>query len=680
MSISFFPRLAWTGIRRNKRLYTPYLLTCLGMVMMLYIITALSFSPMLESMRGGTSTQFVLRLGTFVISVFSLIFLFYTNSFLIRRRNREFGLYNVLGMDKRGISRIIAWESLLTAVIALAGGLILGVAFSKLAELGLLRALDVDVSYDLFISWQAVGQTALTFAVIFTLIFLNSLRLVQKSDPLALMRSESAGEKPPRANWIGALIGVLLLGGAYFLAATIQSPLQALLLFFVAVIMVIIATYLLLIAGSVVLCRVLQKRKGYYYKANHFVSVSSMVYRMKRNGAGLASVCILCTMVLVMLSSTFSLFLGSEDSLRSRYPRDICMTVQLDDQLTDSHQALALFDETAAQSAAQVGVTPQNAMAYRYATSYGVIRGNLFTPDEAALNGMNVSGGQVCCVLLVPMEDYNRISGTDYQLEPGQAMIWCAQKMRYTEDSLRMGELTLAITGQVSDAFSCGDASASLLPCLYVFVEDYDSCVTQLTAADSAEDTLLSTHCFCGFDADVSQDRQIALKETLIDRVAQLDADDLYQYYSVSNRAENRSDFNATYGGLFFIGIILSIVFVSGAVLIIYYKQVSEGFEDRPRFSIMQKVGMTDGAIRKSINSQILTVFFAPLLLSGLHLGFACPMVWKLLQLFNLQNPGLFLTVTACAYLVFAVFYAIVYRLTSNAYYTLVSRSEEHGN
>ena len=323
MSRSFYVKLAWTGIRKNKRLYLPYILTCVGMVMMYYIVCFLSVSPILATLPGGDDVLWMLQLGTWVVGFFALIFLFYTNSFLMRRRKKEFGLYNILGMGKRNLARILIWENLIIAFIAIAGGLVAGILFSKVAELGMVNILSADVSFSLTVDLRTIGLVLVLFSAIFLLIFLNSLRQIHLSKPIELLRSENVGEKPPRANWVLAVLGVLLLGGAYWLAVTIQDPVSALVWFFVAVLMVIAATYLLFIAGSVVLCKLLQKRKKYYYKPNHFVSVSSMVYRMKRNGAGLASICILCTMVLVTLSTTVCLYVGLEDSLQSQHPRQI---------------------------------------------------------------------------------------------------------------------------------------------------------------------------------------------------------------------------------------------------------------------------------------------------------------------------------------------------------------------
>ena len=302
MKKGMYFRLAWTGIRKNKKLYTPYILTCIGMVMMSYIVSFLAGSDVLRSMRGGDVMQSMLGFGFGVIGVFSVIFLFYTNSFLIRRRKREFGLYNILGMGKGNLARVLIWESLIIAVIALAVGLAAGILLSKFAELGMINVLNGEITFSLTIAPQSILQTLALFGIVFALILLNALRQIHLTNPIELLRSENAGEKPPKANWFFALAGAVILGIAYYMAVSIEDPISALIWFFVAVTMVIVATYLLFIAGSVAVCRLLQKKKSYYYKTNHFVSVSSMVYRMKRNGAGLASICILCTMVLVMVS------------------------------------------------------------------------------------------------------------------------------------------------------------------------------------------------------------------------------------------------------------------------------------------------------------------------------------------------------------------------------------------
>ena len=341
MSKIFFPRLAWNGIKNNRRLYVPYILTCAGMVMMTYILQYLSVSPAVMDSYGGTAIVATMLLGSFVMVIFSVIFLFYTNSFLIRRRGREFGLYNILGMDKRGIARILIWETLTSAVISLAVGFAAGIGLSKLAQLGLNNITSTDINYKFTISTDALRNTAIMFLVIFALLFIRSLVKLNLSTAVSLLGSESFGEKPPRANPIIGIGGIILLGGAYWLSVSIEDPVSALVIFFLAVIMVIVATYMIFISGSVLVCRMLQKNKKYYYNKRHFVSVASMVYRMKRNGAGLASICILATMVLVMLSSTTCLYFGSESAINARCPRDVTIRVGFHDS--------AYVDDTSSQ-------------------------------------------------------------------------------------------------------------------------------------------------------------------------------------------------------------------------------------------------------------------------------------------------------------------------------------------
>ena len=533
--MSLYTRLAWDGNRKNKRLYLPYLLTCVGMVTLYYMMSELCGSPLLDSMRGGTSSRLVLGLGTWVIAIFSALFLFYTNSFLVRRRQREFGLYHVLGLGKRHIALLCAVETLFTAAIALATGLAIGIGLSFAVELGLRASIRAEVDFAFRVSGAVVAKTVLV----------STLVKVGRGTAVSLLRSESCGEKPPRANVLVAVLGAVLLVVAYGMAVSIQEPLQAMLLFFVAVILVILGTYLLFIAGSVALCRALQKNKSYYYQSRHFVSVSSMTYRMKRNGAGLASICILATMVLVMLSSSACLYFGAEDSLNVTYPHEFSLTVWARDA-----EALPKLEAVLDAAGAPYGV-------------------EIWRRGEVEQNGEEV--------------------------------IWSGQ-----------------------------------------------------------------------FDTGLSREQQLALGGAIGEA---LNDPDTTQGFSRSFRAEAADEFYGTYGSLFFIGIVLSVLFICAAVLIIYYKQLCEGYEDQPRFAIMQKVGMTAPDIRRSVNSQLLTVFFLPLAGAALHMAFAFPMIRRVLLVFSLNNTALFVATALISLAMLSVVYTLVYRATSNAYYRIVKSS-----
>ena len=577
MKKRLYPRLAWQGIRKNGKIYFPYLAACIFVVMVYYLIGFLSSDPVIREMEGGAQMQIILSLGTGVMGIFSVIFLFYTNSFLMKRRKKELGLYHVLGMDRKNIAVVLIWENLMTAGISLGGGILGGILFSKLGQLAMIYLLGGKADFSFSINSDILIRTLKTYGVIFLLLLAYRILQIFRTRPLDLLKSESLGERPPRANWLSAILGAVLLGAAYGMAVTVKEPVTIIWLFFVAVLMVIGATYLLFMAGSVTLCKVLKKNKKYYYKTNHFVSLSSMMFRMKRNGAGLASICILSTMVLVMVSGTVSLFLGTEDSLRSRYPRNLVVnTPSLEDGVVSQ------VNQIVEGALEKYGVREENVLHYRQLVMSGMAEGNRMILDYANSGEFSYTEYEnVRQIMVVPVEDYNRIMGTDET----QSLI--AQEISAGLQSL----------GEQEPAFS-----GTTVECVGV----------------------------------------------------------------------ERMDFYSTYAGLFFLGILLGIVFLLGMVLIMYYKQVSEGYEDQSRFEILQKVGMTEREIRKSVNSQVLTVFFMPLIWAGIHTAFAFPMIYRLLQLFSLHNMWLLIGITGGCFLGFGLVYVLMYLLTSKSYYKIV--------
>ena len=685
MKLTFYPKLAWEGIRKNKRLYTPYILTCSGMVMMFYIIHYLAAMPMLKEMPGGDSTTMMLGFGTWIVALFALIFLFYTNSFLIRRRQKEFGLYNILGMDKSNLSMLLLLETVILFCISMTVGLACGILFSKLAELGLTRALGGEITYDFTINADAFVDTFVIFVPIFCLIFLKSLWQMWRMSAVSLLRSENTGEKAPKANYLLGIGGILILAGAYYIAVSIQSPLVAMAWFFIAVGMVIVATYMLFISGSVMLCKLLQKNKRYYYQKNHFVSVSSMVYRMKRNGAGLASICILSTMVLVMMLGAGSLYFGAEDSLHTRYPSDINLTV---DYLTGTSEAgytaekADLLIGEVDEVIDRFGVEPQNVQRYLSTSVTAMLKDGKLIADKDTVDTADVNTmDYVCAVYFVPLEDYNRCMGVDETLGENQVLLHCVRRT-YADSTITMVDGTvLEIKNQLDDFMGSGDAAMNMLPTVFVVVNDLESIIDAINMelANLGEAYLCRPELMYSFDVYMTADEEIKLADSIRERIRELDISGEGGFYSSSLecREARRDDFYGTYGGIFYLGIILSIVFLLATVLIIYYKQITEGYEDEGRFEIMRKVGMTTKDIRQSINSQMLTVFFLPLITAVLHLSFAFPIVKKLLALFNLRNTPLMLTIMAVAVLVFGVFYALIYKVTSNAYFSIVSGANE---
>ncbi|MCM1328722.1 MAG: ABC transporter permease [Ruminococcus sp.] len=671
-----YPKLAASGIKNNSRTYIPYILTCAGMIMMFYIVTFLRGNSFVAKMRGGDSMQLMLSFGVVVMVIFSAIFMFYTNSFLIRGRKKEFGLYNILGMGKRNIARIMVWETVIVYLSSLIVGNGCGILFSKLSELFLIHIMKADVDYEFQVDLFAIGLAAFWYAAIFFLIMLNSLRQISLTNPIELMKSESVGEKPPKSNFLLTIPAVLLLGTAYYMAVTIENPIKAIFAFFLAVVMVIIATYLLFIAGSVTVCRGLQKNKKYYYKTNHFVSISSMAYRMKRNGAGLASICILSTMVLVTLSSTICLYVGEEKMLEERYPRDILINAY-----SIEDEDVSVIRGIVNGALEKYGESPQNEFEYRYISISGVLSENSVVLDPT---NTDVNAEDAVTFTLVPAEDYNKITGKNISLARDEIMISSA-KSEYAFDELGIQALgSFKVKGTADGFVFKGETAAFMIPEIYLFVSDIDVLrYVYEKQFEVYEDWYASyLHNYYGFDLNCDEETKIKIYEEIYFNIAQYQKDladegkeDEWCGCRVESKENDKAEFFGLYGGLFFLGIIFGTVFIVAAALIMYYKQISEGFEDKARFGILQKVGMTKREIKRSINSQVLTVFFLPLISAGVHMAFAFPMISRLLMLFGLTDTALFTVVTLLCFGAFSAVYVLVYLITSKVYYNIVQKN-----
>ena len=676
----FYFKLAATGISKNRKTYFPYLLTCICMVMMYYIVSFLCGSSTLQEMRGGEAVQQMLRMGVGVIAVFSMIFLYYTNSFLVRRRQKEFGLYYILGMGKRNLVKIMICESLLAAAVSIAGGLMLGMLFSKLGELAITKLLAEQIRFNMEIDPRAVVSTVFLFILIFALIMVRMLIFLWRSRPVEMLRSDRVGEKPPKANWAFALAGIALLIYAYYLAVTVEEPITAMMWFFIAVIMVIAATYLLFIAGSVTFGRMLQKNKSYYYRTSHFVSLSSMIYRMKRNGAGLASICILSTMVLVMVSGVMCLWLGMEDMLHNRYPREIVAEIYTEDQ-----KQADLAKEIMNRTVEEHGAEKENVIEYAMMETSCFQKKDQILFDISDMNGLSIEDtGSLRQLYVITIDDYNRIKGGNETLGKDEVMI-CMPKneKEYNFETVTIeGGDTWKVRKVINDFSPYGADAASMAPSVYLFVPDGDTLKEmyeiQKTFYQAAASEIEQ---YYGFDLNCSAEEQIEITDDIYDRFCreQNENADFSQRISLEGRERERSWFIGMFGGLFFLGIILGIVFIAGMVIIIYYKQISEGYEDQERFAILMKIGMTEKEVRRSVNSQVLTVFFLPLIAAGVHTGFAFPIIRRILKLLAFTNTTLLICVTAACYLVFALFYIVVYIMTSQNYLTIIGGRRKRG-
>lgn len=696
--LGFYLRLAGQGIVKNARVYLPYIITCLGMVMMYYIVGALESSKIVAEMRGGSTVQDVMSLGEMVIGFFSLLFLLYTNSFLLRRRKKEFGLYNILGMSKRNLAWVLLLENLMVAALALVGGLGLGIVFSKLAELSLSRLLAVGPDFGFEISTVAIISCLKLYGLIFLLLLLNSLRQVHMARPVDLLRAPNFGERPPRANWLFALLGLVLLGVAYWLAITIEDPIMALGLFFVAVILVIIATYLLFMAGSVAFCRLLQKNKKFYYQTRHFVATGNMLFRMRRNGAGLASICILSTMVLVMISTTGCLFWGKEDALLQRYPQEMIFSVK---NIYDTdNPADPEFWAARQQSVAQYRLMIEQAMAERGWQAQNVL--DFVHLDVAAFNqegefrfepavyddeSFLQSFSEITMLHFITLADYNNSMNMALELQPNEIFICEDLQHPYTLTNLYLPQASQLPEYQVKatlPAFPPTSISDSILGVqeLWLVLPDMEA-LEEVYAAQAGVyqegRSLVSWYYAFDLPEDVDPENSMEIVEQVWNQVDELKFAEREAEYPVNlsigynARESERVWFYSMNSGLFFLAIVLTIVFVTGALLIMYYKQLIEGYEDQAGFDILRKLGMTTREIRRSVNWQTLILFFLPLLVAGIHLVFAFPMLSQLIMLFGVMNIALLSKICVICYLVFAIFYILAYLVTARLYYRIVT-------
>lgn len=673
-----YPKLAWQGIRKNAETYLPYLLMGILMVGVSYIMNYLTRPALMGALSMGGTTLMVLQMGKIVISVFSVIFLYYCNSFLIRRRMKEFGLYNILGMGKGNIARVMLWETLLTALLVFAGGLLLGLSLSRLVEMALINLLHADytVPMELFYP-DGVTWVLLLFGGIYVLILLANLLRMRLSNPVALLKSENTGEKPPKANWFFGLIGLLILLSAYYVAAVSQSPLEALIFFFIAVLMVIVATYLLLVSGSVTLCRMLRRNKRYYYQTRHFISVSAMAYRMKRNGAGMATICILCTMVLVILTSTVCLYGGTDSMVDAICPQDINLTIGLEARDGEENwKRLDAMQQMALDVTEEMGLTPENITSQRALVATGKVQNG----DYGIITDADSLKANVLELTVYPLSVYEQATGETVTLADRE-LLYASFKTNETFSSMsfygsapyRMIRAEKELPKRLLSA-----DYRSAWGCLVVFTNDAEAFHSEITAlvGEKSGEAMMMDRLALHFDlaSEADTDTQEKLVKTLRSEAMKLTGKDFYgmSSLSVDTRSLCRRDYLSLFGGLFFLGMVLGPLFSIAAVLIMYYKQICEGYEDAERFAVMRKVGLTDAEIRRSVNSQVLTVFFAPLLMAGLHMMFAMPMIRLILGAFGLHNDSLFYGIGIGCYVVFAVIYALMYLLTSRRYYRIV--------
>lgn len=649
MNKSFYGSLAINNIKKNARNYVPYMLTCMFSVMTFYIMLSIVYNPDVTKMLGGVTLRSLLGFGVGVIGFFSAIFLFYTNSFLIKQRKRELALYNILGMAKRHVGRVFFLETLMTSAASLLTGLAGGFILGKLVFLALLKMMDIKLPMEYQFSLDAMIMTAVIYGGIFLAVLLCNLGRISLSNPMELLSGGRQGEKEPKTKWLLTFLGLITTGVGYYMAITVVSPLKALFVFFIAVLLVIVGTYLLFIAGSIALLKLLRKNKAFYYKTEHFTSVSGMLYRMKRNAAGLASICILSTMVLVTVSTTVSLQVGVEDMIDRDMPNDL--QIKSYEELSKKEQDTLM--EQAGSVLEQNQISMRSMRYYTYVAAFGFRDGSKLVPDVSYSFDQRRIQMQV-----IPLTESSM--GASYgPLAEDEMIISGVQPVE--TDTVMVGDLEFKVKDGDSDFVGVPDAG-SMEDAYYLLVANHavaDKIREEIGAENGFEQFLV------GIDIDETSESKImdavdALKPYLVDGVR------------VEERSRFAADVHAVYGGLLFIGIFLGLLFLMMTVLIIYYKQITEGYEDSERYKIMQKVGMSLSEVKHSIKSQILIVFFLPLIVAVFHVAAAFNMMSKLLIALQIPTISLFVISTIGTLLAFVVIYVAVYSATAREYYKLV--------
>jgi len=667
--------MALNNIKSNKKTYIPYMLSCTLTVGIYYIICSLASNENIAALWGGNIIQSYMSFGQVIVSIFALIFLFYINSFLVKRRTTEFGLYNILGMEKRHIAKIVFFETLYAFLISMISGLLLGLLLDKLMYLIILNMFDAEIPLGFYISRFGILKTVTLFGLIFFLMLIKSLRQIYKSKPVDLLKSGNSGEREPKAKWAIAVAGLICLFAGYYIALTTENPVAAFALFFVAVILVIIGTYLIFTAGSIALLKLLKKKKSYYYNTKHFTSISGMMYRMKRNAVGLANICILSTMVIVMVSATLSMYLGVNDSIEKRYPKEIMMDAIADDPLLD--------DAVEAIEAAlnEKGLSFQNSLSYRdlnVSTVYESDRDE-FVADPSLYSGMDsiAAYNHLTNLTFIPLEDYNRTAGKQETLSSNDVLVY-SNRTPLKTDTIRVFGKSFHVVKTLDQFIENGNAVADIVSSHFIVVKDMsivDALYQQQAKQLGKNGSFIMTHYMTDVTGDPEQNKEkiIAACANAQNSISSNHPDSEFSG-AIKCRSGQKDSYMLDFSGLFFIGIFLGLLFIIATVLIMYYKQITEGYDDKERFEIMQNVGMSHAEVKKSINAQVLTVFFLPLITAGIHVAFAFPFIYRILTLLSLFNMRLFMGCSLGCFLTFALFYGIVYIATSKLYYGIVRK------
>ena len=646
--------MATSNLKKNHSLYLPYALTTIMVTMILYITHALSAMPELSTLRGGGAIAQTLGFGVIVVQLVALLTILYANAFVTKNRLKEYGLYSILGLDRKNIQLLSFIELLLFSVVSVGLGIVLGIVFHRFSFAVLLKLIRIPIGIEYSMQLGSVGFVLVSMAFIFGVVFFLNATKMYMSRPLEMLSEKKKGETKGRFILLRALIGAGLLGGAYYMSQTIEAPVAALYSFFVAVLLVVLATYILFDAGSIALLTLLQKNKKLFYQPTNFISISNLKFRMRKNAAGLASICILSTMVLVTLATTVALQTGTADLLKKSYPTDYSATAFVEDAST-----IRQLSEQISKMKAQSKGTVTNEMNY-----LSVLRAAKSMEGGVDIEGVYPGDSPAAFITFLSADDYNRIFGTNFQLGDNEVVLGLVKGNDKNVSAIRVnGQLTL----QVKEMMSTSDFKEKLPQLPYVADNVYVAVVKDPTKM---------------IDGKLGRGFYYALWNTSTDTSAKTEEFEAYanvieasndDSITVGSREDAAKDIYGFMGSLLFVGALLSVAFFIGAVLVIYYKQISEGYEDRDRFVILQKLGIDQKTIKKSINRQVLIVFFLPLVTAFIHTAFAFKMYRKIIELFGVDG-SVTLNATIVIGAIFVVVYLIVYQITSRSYYRIIKR------
>lgn len=658
-------RLAITNLKNNRQFYLPYILMGMVSAMMFYCMRAIQGNSGVGTMRGSGLLGSVLTMGVVIVGICACIFLFYTNSFVMKRRKKELGVYNILGMEKKHIAKVMAWEAALLYTVSVGGGLVVGIIFNKLLTMFLYKLTGMPETIPFYVSGWGCLQTMELFGAIYILMLLYNFMQVRLANPIALLHGNNVGEREPKAKWISALTGVACIVTGYYLAVSAQDIIKAVNLFFVAVVLVIVGTYELFMTVSIVFLKLLKKNKNYYYRTSHFITVSGMLYRMKRNAVGLANICVLSTMVLVLVSTTVCLYVGVEDSLNREFEKEVTLSVyfkSVPDAAERNYMAQQL--ETVAQQQGRKITDLSEYTEVMLVTHEKENKVEIYDNDDPSYDFTQMS-----MFYAMTRSDYEKYTGQELgEISQGSVMVAARNEFKWD---------TIDIFGQEYPVAGLADC-----PAAEMYITDFfgDTNVLYAIVADDSElDRIRGEEAescyYIAAEVDGTPEEKKAYASALREAMEACRPQLGFGTSLLYSRTEQRDEYLEMNGGFLFLGLFLGSMFLMITVLIIYYKQISEGYEDRERFAIMTKVGIGRNQVKAAINTQVRTAFFMPITVAVIHLIVAFPVLKLIMMIFGLSNTPLFVGCLIGTVAVFAGIYFIVFKLTSTSYYKLVNSS-----